>query len=139
MKISAIGLLLAACVVTAAPVHAAYPERAIKYIVPFAPGGESDIGARLQQSVFKKKFGQELIVESKPGAGGALAWAQLNSFPGDGYTVMSTNLPHIVLQPMEGTVQYKTDDIANVYFYHYTADAIVVRNDSPFKTFQDLV
>jgi tripartite-type tricarboxylate transporter receptor subunit TctC len=139
MKISVIGLLLAACVVTAAPVHAAYPERAIKYIVPFAPGGESDIGARLQQSVFKKKFGQELIVESKPGAGGALAWAQLNNFPGDGYTVMSTNLPHIVLQPMEGTVQYKTDDIANVYFYHYTADAIVVPNDSPFKTFQDLV
>jgi tripartite-type tricarboxylate transporter receptor subunit TctC len=117
----------------------AYPDKPVRYIVPFPPGGESDIGARFQQGVFKKKFGQELIVESKPGAGGALAWAQANSYPGDGYTIISTNLPHIVLQPMEGQVQYKTDDIANVYFYHYTPDAIVVRSESPFKTFQDLV
>jgi len=116
-----------------------FPEKPVRYIVPFPPGGESDIGARFQQIAFKKKFGQELIVESKPGAGGALAWALTNSFPGDGYTIMSTNLPHIVLQPMEGTVQFKTEDINNVYFYHYTPDAIVVRDESPFRTFQDLV
>ncbi|MEO8103131.1 MAG: tripartite tricarboxylate transporter substrate binding protein [Betaproteobacteria bacterium] len=120
-------------------VQPAYPDKPVRYIIPFAPGGESDIGARLQGQVYKKKFGQDLIVESKPGAGGALAWSQTNTFPGDGYTLMSTNLPHIVLQPMEGTVQYKTDDIANVYFYHYTADAIVVRSESPFKTYQDLI
>jgi tripartite-type tricarboxylate transporter receptor subunit TctC len=116
-----------------------YPEKPVRYIIPFAPGGESDIGARLQQPYFKKKFGQDLIVESKPGAGGALAWAQANTFPGDGYTIISTNLPHIVLQPLEGQVQYKTEDIANVHFYHYTPDAIVVRSESPFKTYQDLV
>lgn len=116
-----------------------YPEKPVRYIIPFAPGGESDIGARLQQPYFKKKFGQDLIVESKPGAGGALAWAQANTFPGDGYTLISTNLPHIVLQPLEGQVQYKTEDIANVHFYHYTPDAIVVRSESPFKTYQDMV
>lgn len=116
-----------------------YPDKPVRYIIPFAPGGESDIGARLQQPYFKKKFGQDLIVESKPGAGGALAWAQANTFPGDGYTLISTNLPHIVLQPLEGQVQYKTEDIANVHFYHYTPDAIVVRSESPFKTYQDLV
>jgi tripartite-type tricarboxylate transporter receptor subunit TctC len=116
-----------------------YPNKPIRYIVPFAPGGESDIGARFQAIVFKKKYGQELIIESKPGAGGALAWSQLNQTSGDGYNLMSTNLPHIVLQPLEGVVQYKTDDITNVYFYHYTPDAIVVRNESPYKTYQDLV
>src|SRR5260370_33884542 len=52
---------------------------------------------------------------------------------------MSTNLPHIVLQPMEGQVQYKTEDITNVYLYQYTPDAIVVSSESPFKTYQDLV
>ena len=119
--------------------HASYPDKAVKYIVPFAPGGESDIAARFQQIVFKKKFNQELVVESKPGAGGALAWSQTNTFAGDGYTWMSTNLPHLVLQPMEGVVQYKTEDINNVCFYHYTPDAIVVRTESPFKTYQDLV
>ncbi len=119
--------------------QAAYPDKPVKYIIPFAPGGESDIAARFQQLVFRKKFNQELVVESKPGAGGALAWAQTNSFAGDGYTWMSTNLPHIVLQPLEGQVQYKTDDISNVCFFHYTPDAIVVRSESPYKTYQDLV
>ena len=123
----------------ALPARAAYPEKPVRYIIPFAPGGESDIAARLQQEVWRKKYGQELVIESKPGAGGGLAWSQLNTFPGDGYVVMGTNLPHIVLQPLEGNVQYKTDDITNVYFFQYTPDGIVVRNESPFKTYQDLV
>ena len=129
----------AAAASMALPARAAYPEKPVRYIIPFAPGGESDIAARLQQEVWRRKFNQELVIESKPGAGGGLAWSQLNSFPGDGYVVMGTNLPHIVLQPLEGNVQYKTEDITNVYFFQYTPDGIVVRNESPFKTYQDLV
>src|SRR5512141_2415922 len=123
----------------ALPARAAYPDKPVHYIIAFAPGGESDIAARLQQQVFRKKWGQELVVDSKAGAGGALAWSQLNQFPGDGYTIMGTNLPHIVLQPLEGNVQYKTDDITNVNFVNYTPDAIVVRNESPFRTYQDFI
>src|SRR6185436_2231786 len=123
----------------ALPVRAAYPEKPVRYIIAFAPGGESDIAARLQQQVWRKKWGQELVVESKPGAGGALAWSQLNSFPGDGYTIMGTNMPHLVLQPLEGNVQYQTDDIANVIFFNYTPDAIIVRAESPFKTYQEFI
>jgi tripartite-type tricarboxylate transporter receptor subunit TctC len=123
----------------ALPARAAYPEKLVRYIIAFAPGGESDIAARLQQLVWRRRFGQELVIESKPGAGGALAWSQLNNFPGDGYTLMGTNMPHLVLQPLEGNVQYQTDDITNVMFFNYTPDAIVVRNESPFKTFQDFV
>jgi len=123
----------------ALPARAAYPEKPVRYIIAFAPGGESDIAARLQQVVWRKKWGQELVVESKPGAGGALAWSQLNGFPGDGYTIMGTNMPHLVLQPLEGNVQYHTDDIVNVIFFNYTPDAIVVRNESPFKTYQDFI
>jgi tripartite-type tricarboxylate transporter receptor subunit TctC len=123
----------------ALPARAAYPDKPVRYIIAFAPGGESDIAARLQQGVWRKKYGQELVIESKPGAGGALAWSQLNTFPGDGYTLMGTNLPHIVLQPLEGNVQYKTDDITNVHFFNYTPDGIVVRSESPFKTYQDFI
>jgi tripartite-type tricarboxylate transporter receptor subunit TctC len=123
----------------ALPARAAFPDKPVRYIIAFAPGGESDIAARLQQGVWRKKYGQELIVESKAGAGGALAWSQLNKFPGDGYTIMGTNLPHMVLQPLEGNVQYKTDDITNVHFFNYTPDGIVVRNESPFRTFQDFI
>ena len=123
----------------ALPARAAYPEKPVHYFIAFAAGGESDIAARLQQTVWRKKWGQELIVESKPGAGGALAWSQLNNYPGDGYTIMGTNMPHLVLQPLEGNVQYKTDDITNVIFFNYTPDAIVVRTESPFKTYQDFI
>jgi tripartite-type tricarboxylate transporter receptor subunit TctC len=132
-------LLLAFALALSGAAYAEYPDKPVRYIIPFAPGGESDIGARFQSVVFKKKFGQDFIVESKPGAGGALAWSQANSYPGDGYTLTSTNLPHLVLQPMEGTVQYKTEDIHNVHFYHYTPDAIVVRSESPYKTYQELL
>jgi tripartite-type tricarboxylate transporter receptor subunit TctC len=123
----------------ALPAWAAYPEKPVRYVIAFAPGGESDIVARLQQEVWRKKYPHELVIESKAGAGGALAWSQLNGFPGDGYTVMGTNLPHIVLQPLEGNVQYKTDDITNVIFFNYTPDGIVVRNESPFRTYQDFI
>src|SRR5262245_64172761 len=115
------------------------PEKPIQYIIPFAPGGESDITARMQAQVFAAKYKQQMIVLNRPGAGGGLIWGQLNTMPADGYTISGVNLPHIVLQPLEGNVQYKTEDIAPVYFFQYTADAIVVPEASPFKTFQDLV
>jgi tripartite-type tricarboxylate transporter receptor subunit TctC len=122
-----------------APAAAAYPDKNIQYIIPFVPGGESDVMARWQQTVFRKKHKQELIVVNKPGAGGGLAWSMLNGMSNDGYTIMGCNLPHIVLQPLEGQVQYKTADITPVYWFHYTADAIIVAADSPYRTFGDLV
>lgn len=117
----------------------AYPTKSIDYIIAFGPGGESDITARLQQPFFKEKFGQDLVVSYKPGGGGAVAWAELNSHPGDGYTIVGVNLPHIVLQPAQKDVGYKTEDLTVVYWFHFTPDAIVVRADSPYKTLQDLI
>ena len=121
--------------------HAAlgYPDKTVQYIIPFAPGGESDFTARLQAQVFAARYKQQMVVLNRPGAGGALIWGTLNTMPADGYTVAGVNLPHIVLQPLEGNVSYKTEDVAPVYFFQYTADAIVVPESSPFKTFQDLV
>ena len=117
----------------------AFPEKNIQYIVSFVPGGESDVMARWQQVAFRNKYKHEMIVVNKPGAGGGLAWSQLNGMSADGYTIMGVNLPHIVLQPLEGQVQYKTADITPVYWFHYTADAIIVAADGPYKTFGDLV
>ena len=122
-----------------APIALAYPDKPVQYIIPFAPGGESDVAARLQAKVFSAKYKQEMIVINKAGAGGALAWSQMNNMPGDGHTIVGVNLPHIVLQPLEPETQYKTEDITPVYFFHYTPDAVIVAADSPFKTFADLV
>jgi tripartite-type tricarboxylate transporter receptor subunit TctC len=118
---------------------AAWPDKPVRYLIPFPPGGESDIAARFQQVKFKQKYNQELIVESRAGAGGALAWAQLNTMPADGSAIMGINLPHIVLQPLEGNVQYKTDDLQSVYWFHFTPDALVVINESPYKTLAEFI
>ena len=120
-------------------VWAAYPEKNVQYVIPFTPGGESDYVARMQAEIFRKKHDHSMVVQNRPGAGGGLVWAQLNSLPADGHTIVGINLPHVVLQPLEGNVQYKTEDLTPVYFYHFTADAIVVPQSSPFKTYQDLV
>ena len=73
----------------------------------------------------------DMIIRYKPGAGGGLMWAQLNQWPADGLNIVGINLPHMVFQPLEGQVQYKTDDIVPVYWYHYTPDALVVLESSP--------
>jgi tripartite-type tricarboxylate transporter receptor subunit TctC len=125
--------------VAIASVAAAYPDKPVQYVIPFAAGGESDIAARLQAQAFQAKYKQEMIVVNKPGAGGALAWSQMNNMPGDGHTIVGVNLPHIVLQPLEPDTQFKTEDITPVYFFHYTPDAVIVAADSPYKTFADLV
>lgn len=116
-----------------------FTDGPIDYIIPFGPGGESDISARLQQPVFKDKFGQELIVSYKPGGGGAVGWSQINDMNADGHTIIGINLPHIVIQPAQKDVGYKTEDINAFYMFHFTPDAIVVAAGSPYQTLKDLI
>jgi tripartite-type tricarboxylate transporter receptor subunit TctC len=118
---------------------AAFPDKPIEYIIPFSPGGESDITARLQQPFFKEKFDVELNISYLPGRGGAASWSKLNALPADGHTMMGVNLPHIVLQPLQENADYQTQDLTTIYWFHFTPDAIVVKADSPFKTLQDLI
>ncbi len=139
MRLKQFAAIALAALIPTYSAFAEYPDKPISYIIPFGPGGESDITARHQQPFFKDKFGQDLVISYKPGGGGAVGWAQLNSIKGDGYTIMGINLPHIIVKPMQKDVGFKTDDIVGVYMFHYTPDALVVTMDSPFKTVQDVV
>ena len=139
MKLKQFAAIALAMMIPTYSALAEYPDKPISYIIPFGPGGESDITARHQQPFFKEKFGQDVVISYKPGGGGAVGWAQLNSIKGDGYTIMGTNLPHIIVKPLQKDVGFKTDDITNVYMFHYTPDALVVTKDSPFKTLQDVI
>ncbi len=116
-----------------------FPSKAMTYIIPFNAGGESDISARYQQAEWEAATGRQVVIQYQPGAGGAQAWSQLNALPGDGYTIMGINLPHTVLQPLAGSVGYKTEDLVPVNYFHYTPDAIFVRKESQFQTLADLV
>lgn len=116
-----------------------FPKSSVDYVIPFGPGGESDITARFQQPFFEKLFGEQLVVSYQPGGGGAVGWSQLNSMASDGTKIMGVNLPHIVIKPQQGDVGFTTEDITSVYWFHYTPDAIVVKADSPFMSLQDLI
>ena len=116
------------------------PEKNLLYWQAFPPGGESDVSARHQQVVLKKKCAaMDTIIQYKAGAGGGLMWGQMNNLPGDGQNVVGINLPHIVFQPIEGEVQYKTADITPVYWFHYTPDVLVVPENSTIKSFAEFI
>jgi len=135
-KLLALLILGVATAVSAQPC----PDKNILYWQAFSPGGESDLSARHQALVLKRMCPKiETIIQYKPGAGGGLMWAQMNQLPADGVNVAGINLPHIVFQPLEGQVQFKTEDIVPVFWFHYTPDVLVVRTDSPIRTFQEFV
>jgi tripartite-type tricarboxylate transporter receptor subunit TctC len=138
-QISKIALVALTTVATSMAAAADYPSKTVNYVIPFGPGGESDISARLQEPVFKKLTGQSLAIQYKPGAGGAAGWSKLNDMTADGYTVMGTNLPHIVLQPLAKDVGYQTDDVTTVFWFHYTPDALLVPSGSPVKNLKDFI
>ena len=58
---------------------------------------------------------------------------------GDGYNIMGINLPHVIIKPRQKDVGFKTDEITGIYMFHYTPDAIVVKNDSPLQNLQDFI
>lgn len=135
-------VLAALCVATLSPLAFAQacPDKNVLYWQAFPPGGESDISARHQQVVLKKKCPAiDTIIQYKPGAGGGLMWSQMNTLPTDGLNIVGVNLPHIVFQPIEGQVAYKTDDVTPVFWFHYTPDALVVPDQSPIRSFADFV
>ena len=111
----------------------------VNYIIPFGPGGESDISARFQQPFFKEKFGEDMVISYQPGGGGAVGWASLNGLNADGQTIMGVNLPHIVIKPAQKDVGFTTAGLNTFHWFHFTPDAIVVEANSPYQTLQDLI
>src|ERR1022692_4634423 len=74
--------------------QAKYPTRPIRLLVPFAPGGGVDVVARIVGKKVSEKLGQPILVESKPGGGGAVAVGELMRSEPDGYTLLMTTSAH---------------------------------------------
>ena len=110
-------------------------------IIPFGPGGESDVTARMQQPYYKSIYNDDIVVQYKPGGGGSVGWSSLNAEKDDGSVIMGVNLPHIIMQPIAKGEKagYKTEDVNVFSFFHYTPDAILVEASSPYKSLDDLL
>jgi tripartite-type tricarboxylate transporter receptor subunit TctC len=117
-----------------------FPTGPITYIIPFNPGGQSDVEARLQQPHLEKLLGVPIVVNYVPGAGGGLAWTKFAKAKADGYSVCGINLPHIILQPLaQADVAFKTDDLKPLCMFESTPIGLAVKEGSNINSLKQFI
>lgn len=93
-------LFLGAVLTVSAAGASAFPERAVRMVVGYPPGGATDLIARVLATELSKKWGQQVIVENKPGASGMLAAEQIARAPADGHTLLLGYTPEVLLNKL---------------------------------------
>jgi tripartite-type tricarboxylate transporter receptor subunit TctC len=126
-----------------APTQNKYPNRPIKVIVPYAPGGATDIVARIIGDEVGKITGQGFVVVNKPGAFGLLAVDEMAKSSPDGYTLMignvSTNAITPIIYAMKLTIDYAKDVVAVTRLVDVPALLVVTVKDFPPKTVAEFI
>ena len=117
-----------------------FPNKPIKILVPFTAGSGSDVYARFFGKKLSEILGQPVIVENKPGAGGALSVQSLKAEPADGYTILlGSNSPMAVNVVTVKNLAYDpVADLRPVAGMTRSMAVFMVSNDSPLKTIKDL-
>jgi tripartite-type tricarboxylate transporter receptor subunit TctC len=107
MKNLAAGLAAAlAALAFAAPAAAEYPDRPIKIVVPFGPGGFTDVAARILQKELAPAIGQSIIIENKAGAGSTIGTGEVANAKPDGYTLVMVSTTHVISPHLYKKVPY---------------------------------
>jgi tripartite-type tricarboxylate transporter receptor subunit TctC len=134
------GLLLGASLPAQAQAPAAaYPVKSVKVIVPYPPGGPTDIVARVVFQQVSDSTGQQFIVENRAGAGGNIGAEAVARAPADGYTLLVANSGSNGTVPTIMSVSYKSSDFRYVAMYGTQPMTLVVKADAPWHTLQELV
>lgn len=133
----------AACVAAslAAPVLAnTFPEKPVRLVVPFAPGGGTDLIARTMGAGMSTALGQLVFIENKPGAGTIIGTDLVAKSPPDGYTLVVASFAHAVNPSLMAKLPYAADKaFTPVVLIGRGPNVLVVRADSPYKTVKDIV
>ena len=126
-----------------APVNGAraeYPERPIRLVVPFPPGGVTDVVARLMAERLSAEFGQQVVVDNKTGAGGVIAGDIVAKAAADGYTLLFTTPNHTINAAFRATLPYDTEkDLRAVSNVGQIPMLLVTHPSLPVTTFQGFI
>ena len=140
-----VAILLAGAGIAAQHAHAQgsanYPERPIRLVVGFPPGGATDILARILSQHMPESIGQPVVVDNRGGASGTIAAAMVAKAPPDGYTIMMVpSGPFTISVSTYGNLPYDAvRDFTGVSLLAWVTNVIVVPQVSPAKTLQDLI
>jgi tripartite-type tricarboxylate transporter receptor subunit TctC len=140
MKAVACGYLVVLAVAAVGTAHAQYPAKAVRWIVPFPPGGGSDSLARIMSPKFSEALGQQIVIDNRPGAGANIGAELAAKAPPDGYTILMGNVAHAINVTLYAKPGYDiVRDFAAVNLLASTPNIVVVHPSIPVRSIQDLV
>jgi len=123
-----------------ASAQSSFPSKPVHIFVPYAAGGGVDILARTLGDVVSRQWGQTVIVENRPGAGGVVASQALVASPPDGYTLIVVASGHATNPFLHPKIPYDTfKDFAPISLLASSPNILLVRADSPFKVLGDVI
>ena len=139
--VAALTALTAGATVPDAHAQAKFPSKPIRLLVPFAPGGGVDVVARLVGQKISENTGQPVLVESKPGAGGAIAVNELMRSDPDGYTLLATTSSHATLPALNHLPWHPSNDFTPVAAIYSTMFVMATNQASTslFKTLPEFL
>ncbi len=142
-KVLSSALAFAAVLAGAALAQSQYPVKPIKVIVPYAPGGLTDVVARLYAERLRPILGQNVVVENKPGASGIIALEEMARARPDGYTIMIGNISTNALTPVLLAKKLRIDYERDVRIISQLADVpvffLATTSNFPPKTFAEFI
>lgn len=139
MKRRALAAFLAALALDTSAYAQNYPERPVKLVVPYAPGGSADIAARLIGEQWGKALGGTIVIDNKAGAGGNIGVDNVAKAPADGYTI-GLQTVSLAINPSLYKMPYDTlKDLAPIGMVASSQHVLVVNNALPAKDVKELI
>jgi tripartite-type tricarboxylate transporter receptor subunit TctC len=122
------------------PAVAAWPEKPIKIVVPFVPGGAADSAARVMAPGLQKRLGQAVLIENKGGAGATIGTAAVVTAPADGYTVLMGSATNAISGAIQKQLPYVFErDLVPVFQVAEVPGVVVVPRSLPINNIQELI
>jgi tripartite-type tricarboxylate transporter receptor subunit TctC len=133
-------LLFSMLLVSTVSLAQSFPTKPVRLIVTYPPGGSSDLMSRVYGAKLGELWGQQVIIESKPGAAGSIGMDFAAKQPNDGYTFVVGNLGPVAVNPLLSKVPYSIEkDFIAVSMISTGPNVLVVRTDSEFKSLNDVI